>query len=121
MDRKRSLYSIAWSNFYCPKGKRGLGITNLSTLNMVLLAKLAWKLGKISQSLCDQVLHAKYGGWQTIVLKTPLTGCSLYWQRIITIASVMREAISWIIEDSKSILFWFSSLLYLTPLISSKP
>lgn len=119
MDRKRPLYSIAWSNFCCPKAKRGLGIPNLSALNMALLAKLAWKLGKCSQSLCNQVLHAKYGGWQTIVLKTPLTGCSLYWRRIITIASVMREVVSWIIEDSKSVLFWFDSRLYLTPLISS--
>lgn len=119
VDRKRQLYSIAWSNFRCPKAKRCLGIPNLSALNMALLAKLAWKLGKFSQSLCNQVLHAKYGGWQTIVLKTPLTGCSLYWRRIITIASVMREVVSWIIEDSKSVLFWFDSRLYMTPLISS--
>lgn len=62
MDGKSLLYLIAWNKIYCSKAKGELGIPNLSVLNVALLAKLGWKLGKFSQSLCNQVLQAKYGG-----------------------------------------------------------
>jgi hypothetical protein len=43
-DKKHNLSFLAWDNICKPKTLGGLGIRNMETMNLSLLAKLGWKI-----------------------------------------------------------------------------
>ena len=47
-----------------PKDKGGLGIKDVNTFNLALLAKWKWHLFQHQGQLWAKVLESKYGGWR---------------------------------------------------------
>ena len=54
METKKRLLLIAWENVCIPRGKGGLGLQRISTMNELLLAKLLWRW------------HKEEGKWRNI-------------------------------------------------------
>ena len=51
---------VSWDFMVRPEGKGGMGFKDLRTFNQALLARQAWRLIQFLESLCAQVLRAKY-------------------------------------------------------------
>uniref|UniRef100_A0ACD5V5Y4 Uncharacterized protein n=1 Tax=Avena sativa TaxID=4498 RepID=A0ACD5V5Y4_AVESA len=57
---KRKMHSVAWDIMLKPKIKGGMGFKDMRMFNQALLARQAWRLIHNPESLCAQVLRAKY-------------------------------------------------------------
>lgn len=57
---KRKTHWVSWDSMLRPKGRGGMGFKNLRLFNQALLARQAWRLIEFPNSLCAQVLRAKY-------------------------------------------------------------
>jgi hypothetical protein len=59
-DKKHNLSFLAWDNICKPKALGGLGIRNMETMNLSLLAKLGWKIIIDPSLLWVAALSRKY-------------------------------------------------------------
>jgi hypothetical protein len=59
-DKKHNLSFLAWDNICKPKALGGLGIRNMETMNLSLLAKLGWKIIAEPSLLWVAALSRKY-------------------------------------------------------------
>lgn len=59
-DLKKGLNLKAWNDLCLPKALGGLGFQKTAEMNITLLAKWSWQLLSGYQSLCCEVLRAKY-------------------------------------------------------------
>lgn len=84
------MHTIAWHKICCPKSMGGLGLPKLESMNLALLAKLAWKLGSNHHSLSNHVLQVKYGGWQAVIGNFPSPHCSSLWRSILQTTALMH-------------------------------
>jgi hypothetical protein len=57
---QRKIHWIAWDKLLVPKGRGGMGFHDLRLFNQALLARQTWRLPQYSDSLCAQLLRAKY-------------------------------------------------------------
>jgi hypothetical protein len=55
-ENSKRMHWMAWWN--CASG--GMGFRDFHSFNLAMLAKQAWRLITNPESLCVQVLHAKY-------------------------------------------------------------
>lgn len=59
-EGKRKMHWRAWDTLIKPKSHGGVGFRNFRLLNQTLLARQAWRLIANPESLCAQVLKARY-------------------------------------------------------------
>ena len=55
---------IKWETVCLPKENEGLGIKDIPTFDLALLAKWKWNLFQHQGELWARVLESKYGGWR---------------------------------------------------------
>ena len=60
VDGKRKTHWLAWPKIQAHKSKGGLGFRDFRIFNQALLARQAWRLLTKPNSLCAQVLKARY-------------------------------------------------------------
>ncbi|XP_026445199.1 uncharacterized protein LOC113345732 [Papaver somniferum] len=58
--KEKGLFFIGWNKLMVPKALGGLGFRNLEHFNTALLAKVAWRACNDEDSLCFEILKAKY-------------------------------------------------------------
>lgn len=58
---KRKLAWVKWERLCELKEKRGLGIKDLKTFNLVLLGRWTWRIFCVKDELWLRVLTSKYG------------------------------------------------------------
>jgi hypothetical protein len=57
---KRKMHWLAWDVMLKPKKQGGMGFKDMRMFNQALLARQAWRLIQFPDSLCAQILRAKY-------------------------------------------------------------
>ena len=65
---------VKWDTVCFPKDKGGLGIKDVNTFNLALLAKWKWHLFQHQGQLWAKVLESKYGGWRGL-FEAPRINC----------------------------------------------
>ena len=59
-DQQKHMHWFAWWKMCIPKKHGGMGFRDLESFNLALLSKQVWRLLSEPDSLCAQVLRAKY-------------------------------------------------------------
>ena len=59
-EKENKMHWLSWDLLCSRKEKGGLGHRDLHLFNLVMLARQGWRLLTASESLCAQVLKAKY-------------------------------------------------------------
>jgi hypothetical protein len=83
-----------------------LGFRDLYGFNMAMLARQAWRMLTSLDSLCAQVLKAKYFTNSTILQEKPSTGMSYTFRSILLGVELMKKGTVWRIGDGTNVNIW---------------
>lgn len=102
---RRKVQWVPWAKLIKPKGSGGLGFKELNLFNQALLAKQAWRLVTSPDSLCSQVLRAKYYPNGNLLDTSPAGTASQTWRAIEHGLELLKEGVIWRVGDGWSIRF----------------
>ena len=89
-----------------PKRQGGLNFRKAKDVNSALLAKLAWMVVSGKQSLCMEVLRAKYKVSNNWITKEPIKSASPTWRAIEAAKKLIEKGACFLLGDGKSIDIW---------------
>jgi hypothetical protein len=78
-EGKHKIHWLSWEKMMKPKREGGLGFRDLHTFNLAMLAKQGWRLCQNPDSLCAQILQAKYHPGVSCLEAKPRGGMSYTW------------------------------------------
>jgi hypothetical protein len=100
---KRKTHWISWDSMLRPKDEGGLGFKDMRLFNQALLAKQAWRLLQNPETLCAQVLKAKYYP-QGMLADTAFPGnASTTWRAIEYGLELVKKGMIWRIGNGASV------------------
>ncbi|KAM3255382.1 hypothetical protein ACQJBY_048596 [Aegilops geniculata] len=106
MDKTNKIHWVSWEKLSKPKKDGGLGFRNLHLFNMAMLARQAWRILQNPQSLCSQVLAARYFPNGSMLEATPCAGISYTWLSILKGIQLLKKGIIWRVGNGKTIKIW---------------
>lgn len=96
----------SWEKLCLPKSSGGLGFKKTKDINISLLAKLAWMVATKRDSLCMQILRAKYKIKHDWLRFNPPRLASPIWKAIKQAKSIIIKGACYLIGDGSSIDVW---------------
>ncbi|XP_026396227.1 uncharacterized protein LOC113290854 [Papaver somniferum] len=103
----RGYNPIRWNKFSIPKALGGLGFRNPENFNIALLAKQDWKACSGEDSLCVQILRAKYAKNGSFLHINKLKDdCSWLWRSFYTGLEVIQKYYVWVVRYGTKIKIW---------------
>lgn len=105
-DKENKIHWLAWEKLTLPKKHGGLGFRDLHLFNIAMLARQAWKLLINPNTLCGQVLKAKYFPHNNILQCAPKDGISYTWRSILKGVELLKEGVIWRVGNGDSIHIW---------------
>ncbi|KAH1197534.1 putative ribonuclease H protein [Glycine max] len=79
LEQKRIAW-IKWDQVCMPKDKGGLGIKDIDSFNLALLAKWKWNYMQEKGEIWSRVLESKYGGWRSLYEEGRERHQSIWWK-----------------------------------------
>jgi hypothetical protein len=98
-----------------PKKKVGMGFRDLHYFNLAMLAKQCWRLLCELESLCAQVLQAKYFPSEDLLNGELKKGSSYTWQSIWAGIQTFKKGYIWRVGDGSDINIWNDSWIPSSP------
>ena len=95
-----------WDKHCVPKAAGSLGFRKFKDINNALLAKLAWMVASKQDSLCMQILLAKYKVDHSWLRSNPSKSASPIWKAIDKAKSIIIKEACYTMEDEASIDVW---------------
>jgi hypothetical protein len=92
-------------NVYAKK-TRGLGFKDLHCFNLAMLAKQIWRLANELESLCAQVLRAKYYPSGDLLRAELKKGASFTWQSLMDGMETFKRGYIWRVGNGDNINVW---------------
>jgi hypothetical protein len=105
-ENSNKIHWYAWWKLCYPKNDGGMGFRDFHSFNLALLAKQVWRLINDPESLCAQVLRAKYFPQGDILKAGPKAGSSFTWQSILAGLVVVKRGHIWRVGNGESINIW---------------
>jgi hypothetical protein len=90
------------------KEEGGLGFRDLHLFNLAMLARQAWRLLMTPDSLCGQVLKAKYYRNCGLLDAKEAPGISYTWRSILRGIKALKDGLIWCVGDGNSIKIWLN-------------
>ena len=100
------MHGFAWWKMCVPKKKGGMGFRDLHSFNLAMLAKQCWRLLQRPDSMCAQVLKAKYYPNGDILSAGPKKGSSFTWQSIVAGTQTFKRGCIWRVGSGSHINIW---------------
>ena len=92
-NKDNKVHWLAWDKLTLPKNKGGLGFRDLYLFNLAMLARQAWRLLISPNTLCGQVLKAKYFPNGSLLQCEARDGISYTWRSILKGVDLLKEGI----------------------------
>jgi hypothetical protein len=89
-----------------PKHACGMGFRDLHAFNIAMLAKQGWRMIQNSDSLCAQILKAKYYPNGDILQARARGGISYTWRNILEGIKLVKRGMIWRIGNGQSVNIW---------------
>ncbi|KAM6556293.1 hypothetical protein CsatB_003312 [Cannabis sativa] len=96
----------AWDHLCLPKSRGGLGFCKTGEMNKALLAKWGWALLNEDQSLCCQVLSAKYLRGKIFFECSFKSSYSWFWKNVVRTKDILKKGACKLILNGKEINIW---------------
>jgi hypothetical protein len=94
-EEKKKMHWFTWWRMCIPKNIGGMGFRDLHSFNLAMLAKQCWRLISNPESLCAQVLRAKYYPHGNLLMAGPKSNSSFTWQSIIAGLQTFKRGHIW--------------------------
>ena len=105
-DKKNKMHWLSWELLCCRKEKGGLGYRDLHLFNLAMLARQGWRLLLNPDSLCAQVLRAKYFPDGDLLSVVEKPGISYSWRSIVRGVQALKDGLIWRVGDGTQINIW---------------
>jgi hypothetical protein len=105
-ENENKTHWLSWEMLTKSKKEGGLGFRDLYGFNLAMLAKQGWRMPHNPESLCAQVLKAKYFPNTSILEAVVAPGISYTWRSILKGVNLLKEGIVWRVGDGSSINIW---------------
>ncbi|OMO96399.1 reverse transcriptase [Corchorus capsularis] len=105
-DSRNKIHWKAWDSLCTSKLDGGLGFRDFESFNMALLAKQCWRLIQDGNSLCFQVLKAKYFYRSSFMQATLGHNPSFVWRSLLAGREVIRSGSRWRIGNGQTVDIW---------------
>uniref|UniRef100_A0A0A8ZPW8 Reverse transcriptase zinc-binding domain-containing protein n=1 Tax=Arundo donax TaxID=35708 RepID=A0A0A8ZPW8_ARUDO len=105
-DKTNKIHWVSWDKLIRSKFKGGLGFRDLYTFNIAMLARQAWRILVFPDTLCAQVLRAKYFPGKSILEAAARGGISYTWRSILKGVQLLKEGLIWRIGNGSSVDIW---------------
>lgn len=110
-DNERKMHWLSWECLSSRKEKGGLGYRDLHMFNLAMLARQGWRLLMDPNSLCAQVLRARYFPDGQILNVSEKPGISYSWRSIVRGIDALRQGLIWRVGDGTMIDIWMDPWL----------
>lgn len=108
-NNQEGKHKIHWLNkeqLLKPKEEGGLGFRDIHLFNLAMLAKQGWRLWQNSDSLCAQVLTAKYYPNTSVLEAKQKSGMSYTWRSILRGTELVKKGMIWRVGDGVGLNIW---------------
>jgi hypothetical protein len=105
-DDGKKMHWYSWWKLCFPKNEGGMGFRDLHSFNLAMLAKQVWRLIDEPNSLCAQVLRAKYYPSGDLLKAGPKAGSSFTWQSLVAGIQTFKRGCIWRVGSGESIEIW---------------
>jgi hypothetical protein len=103
---KRKTHWTGWDSMLRPKSHGGIGFRDMRLFNQALLARQAWRLLQFPDTLCAQLLKAKYYP-NGVLIDTVFSGNgSSTWHAIEYGLELLKEGVIWRVGNGAQIRAW---------------
>ena len=109
------MHWFAWWKMCIPKKNGGMGFRDLESFNLAMLSKTCWRLLAEPESLCAQVLRAKYYPTGDLLNCELKKGSSYTWQSIWAGIQTFKKGHIWRVGDGEKINIWNDSWIPSSP------
>jgi hypothetical protein len=100
------MHWVGWEKMKLRKEEGGLGFRDLHSFNLAMLVRQSWRLIQAPESLCAQVLRAKYYSDGNLLNAKPIVGMSYVWRSILKGLEIFKEGMIWRIGDGVQVNIW---------------
>jgi hypothetical protein len=105
-DNDQKMHWLSWEKLTRAKGDGGLGFRDIHGFNLAMLAKQGWRLLMNPNSLCAQVLQAKYFADGKVLNAKPKHNMSYTWRSILAGIAVLKKGLIRRIGDGMDTCIW---------------
>ena len=105
-DKVNKIHWLSWEKLTRSKKMGGLGFRDLHLFNTAMLARQVWRLLTSPDTLCGQVLKAKYFPNTTILQCTTREGISYSWRSILQGLQLLKQGLIWQIGNGNNTNIW---------------
>jgi hypothetical protein len=103
---KALIHWMSWSRLGISKKDGGMGYRDLNNFNKALLAKQAWRLWKLPNSLTAQIMGAKYYRGGNFLESSLGHRPSYAWRSIHSSQNLLKEGLIWRIGNGTKVRIW---------------
>jgi hypothetical protein len=105
-DKSNKIHWVGWETLTKPKSMGDLGFRDIHNFNIAMLSRQAWRLVQQPESLCAQILQARYYPDGDVLKAGPVEGMSYAWRSICHGIELVKEGYIWRIRDGASVNIW---------------
>jgi hypothetical protein len=103
---KRKTHWVSWDIMMRPKDYGGVGFRDMCIFNQALLARQAWRLIQYPDTLCAQLLKAKYYPNGSIIDTVFFGNSSSTWNAIAYGLELLKKGVIWRVGNGANIHVW---------------
>lgn len=103
---KRLCIGILGGKCVLQKKQGGMGFRDLHCFNLAMLAKQIWRLVEAPESLCGQILRAKYYPSRDLLKAELKKGASFTWQSLMAGMGTFKRGYIWRVGNGSEINVW---------------